>query len=435
MKPINEQNRIFGPSGCISEKAISLYLKSELTEKEKNIFEQHISDCLLCSEALDGFEKNADNDNIFTELGSIQNDLKSRFAIPVKKNFKKSGIKRTLITTVSIAASLLIVITGYYFINIQTKTIKHDLSVNNPKPEEKTISEKQINTTLPEDLSKKSVTEKGWFEENLAEEDLTEKGMVDEKTKDVEQNNGQYSFRNTETITKTGETNEKDGDISSNDVGLAGKKSEDQQNIYGGIISGDIVFGATLPDQNQLDSMSLKGNEQKVAQITGQTVADEITSDKSISLEVLEDPKKETDKNYKKVDVTGVAAGAAVSRSEYKPSLTNALSYYNSAKYKEAIPELEVLVAENKNDVAALYFLAMSYYNDGQKDAAIPFLDKIIKKKNNSYYDLALWQKALILTEKNQNKEARELLNEIVKRGGTLRNNAIQQIDELDKSE
>lgn len=431
MKPKNEQNRIFGPSGCISEKAFFLYLKNELSEKEKNTFEQHIADCLLCNEALEGYEKYTDDNNIFAELSTIQKELKSSFAIPVKKTLKKSGIKRTLITAVSIAASLLIVITGYYFVNIQTKTIKQDLSLNNPKPEEKTISEKQITTTLPEDVDKETSVEKG----------LAEEKSVDEKITIIKKNNEQNNFRSAVTITTTGgaitTTGEsKDGDLGINGVGLAGKKSEDQQNIYGGIINGDIVFGATQPDRNQLDSLSLKENEQKLAQITDQTVADEITSGKSINLEILEDPKKEADKNFKKVDATGTVAEVTVSRSVNKPSLTTALSFYNSAKYKEAIPELEMLINDGKDDVATLYYLAMAYYNDGQKDAAIPYLDKIIfKKKNNSYYDLALWQKALILTEKNQNKEARQLLNEIVKRGGSLKNNAIQQIDELNKSE
>ncbi|HNX06767.1 MAG TPA: hypothetical protein PKL96_04230, partial [Bacteroidales bacterium] len=70
---------------------------------------------------------------------------------------------------------------------------------------------------------------------------------------------------------------------------------------------------------------------------------------------------------------------------------------------------------------------------EGQKDAAIPHLDTILKKKSNPYYDLALWQKAIILAEKKQTTEARTLLNELVDRGGNLKNNALQKLEELNK--
>ena len=82
-----------------------------------------------------------------------------------------------------------------------------------------------------------------------------------------------------------------------------------------------------------------------------------------------------------------------------------------------------------------MYYLAMAYYNDGQKDVATTWFDKLLKKKTNPYYDLALWQNALIFTENNQTEDARRLLNEIIDRGGTLKNNALQRINEIEKSE
>jgi len=420
MKPSKEHNRIIGPSGCISKEGLTLYLRNELTEKEKNIFEQHVSGCLLCHEALEGYEKHVNSDKFITGIGSLQNDLRSGFAVSSNKSLKKSGGKRTLITTISIAASFLLIFTGYYLITIQTKSDKTEISLNAPIPEEKTISDKQNTTAVPEDAAKET-------KKDIAEEVCTEQKMAELKGTGERQNNEQDKFKAPATIAITGKT--KDADQSGIVFGATGTKAEGKQDAYNGFFDDGIVLGGAQPVQNQGDSISLRGIQQETALAMDQSAVDEVTVEKIISLEEMKPNKKEAGK------VKNVTTVTAASRSENKQTLTDALSYYNSAQYETAITEFEKKVDENNNDYQALYYLAMSYYNNGQKDAAIPHLDKLLKKKNNPFYDLALWQKATILTEKKQTGAALELFDEIVKRGGTLKNNAIEKINEIDKSE
>lgn len=424
MKPTKAQNRIFGPSGCISKDGLSLYLKNGLTEKEKNLFEQHVAGCLLCNEALEGYEKMAENDKVFAGLNSIQYNLRSTYANSSVKNLKKSGDKRTLLTTISIAASILLIFTGFYFINILTKSDKQHLSYQAPRPEEKTISEEEVTPPLQEDVAKESAKD---IEEKGRANKITATKKI-EGTKDNLQNNEQDIPEKTIVFGATsGERTDYDRS------GYGGEanqiKTETKQDLYDGFIDKDLLGGANKPAPSQTGSLELKGAEQEIAESYDQNAADEVATGKSVSLEKMQKAKKESGKNAKAASIT--TAG----RAENKPSNEPALSYYNSAQYKDAIIEFEKSVDKNSNDYQAVYYLAMSYYNDGQKDAAIQYLDKILKKKSNPFYDLALWQKALILTEKNQTGEARILLDEIVKRGGTLKNNAIQKIDELDKSE
>jgi len=420
MKPRKEHNRIIGPSGCISKEGLLLYLKNDLTEKEKNIFEQHVSGCLLCHEAMEGYEKHADSDNFITGIGAIQNDLKSRFTNNSNKSLKKSGGKRTLITTISIAASFLLIFTGYYLITIQTKSDKTEISLNAPKPEEKTISDKQNTTAVPEDIAKET-------KKDIAEEVTTEQKMAELKGAGERQNNEQDKFKAPVTIAVSGKS--KDADYSGIVFGATGTKTEGKQDAYNGFLGDGIVLGGGQPTQSQGDSVSLRGIQQEIAVAFDQNAVDEVTVEKIISLEEMKPNKKEAGK-YKNVTTV-----TAASRSENKQPPTDALSYYNSAQYGSAITEFEKKVGENNNDYQSLYYLAMSYYNNGQKDAAILYLDKLLKKKNNPFYDLALWQKATILTEKKQTGAALELFDEIVKRGGTLKDNAIEKINELDKSE
>ncbi|HNW70212.1 MAG TPA: tetratricopeptide repeat protein [Bacteroidales bacterium] len=423
MKPRKEHNRIIGPSGCISKEGLFLYLRNELTEKEKNSFEQHVSGCLLCHEALEGYEKHAGSDKFITGSGSIQKGLKSTFAGTANKSLKKSGAKRTLITTISIAASFLLVFMGYYLITTQTKTDKKEISLNAPIPEEKTISDKQITTEAPEDIVKEA-------KKDVAEETLAEQKMAELKGKGERQDNEQDKFRAPTTIAVTGES--KDADHSGIVFGATGTKAEGKQDVYNGLFDGGLVLGGAQPAQSQGDSTSLRGVQQETVLAMDQRAIDEVTVEKNSSLKSLEEKKPYKKESGKTKNVTTVASA---NRSENKQTLTNAISYYNSAQYGPAITEFEKSVKENTNDDQALYYLAMSYYNNGQKDAALPYLDKLLKKKDNPFYDLALWQKATILAEKNQTGAALELFDEIVKRGGTLKNNAAEKINELDKSE
>ncbi len=424
MNPRNKQNRIFGPSGCISEEGLSLYLKNELTEKEKNFLEQHVAGCLLCNEALEGYELFEGNDKVFAGLNSIQNDLRSTYANSSAKNLKKSGNKRTLITTISIAASIFLIFTGFYFINILTKIDKQDLSYRTPLPQDKTISEEKVAPPLPEDVARESA------------KDIEDKGRANkitatkktEGTKDILQNSEQDIPEQTIVFGATsGERTDYDRSGYGEEVNQI--NTETKQDLYDGVIDKGILGGANKPAASQTGSVNLKGTEQEFAPSYDQNADDEGTAGAIVLQKESQKAKKESGKNAKAASIT------TASRAENKPSNEPALSYYNSAQYKDAIIEFEKSVDKNNNDYQAIYYLAMSYYNDGQKDAAIQYLDKILKKKSNPFYDLALWQKALILTEKNQAGEARTLLDEIVKRGGTLKNNAIQKIDELDKSE
>lgn len=423
MKPRKEHNRIIGPSGCISKEGLSLYLRNELTEKEKNIFEQHVSGCLLCNEALEGYEKNEGAEKFLSEIGSAQNDLKSKFEGSSNKNFKKSGAKKALITTISIAASFLLVFTGYYLINLQTKSDKKEISLNAPKPEEKTVSDKQNTIVVPEDIVKETKNDR-------VEKVCTEQKMAELNGKGGQQHNEQDKYKAPATIAVSGENT--DADYSGAVFGATGTKAEAKQDAYSGLFDGGLVLGGNQPAQSQGDSTILRGIRQEIAVASDQRVVDAVTLEKQISFESLEEKnpyKKESGKTK------NVTTAASVSRSGELKNPSVALSYYNSGQYRSAITEFEKTVKQNNDDYQALYYLAMSYYNNGQKDNAITYLDQLLKKKNNPFYDLALWQKATILTEKNQTSEAIELYNEIVKRGGTLKNNALKKVHELDKSE
>ena len=115
------------------------------------------------------------------------------------------------------------------------------------------------------------------------------------------------------------------------------------------------------------------------------------------------------------------------------PNLNDAISDYNAGNYSKALTEFEYLLTQDKNNYAALYYSAICQYKNGQKEAAINQLDKLIKKKNNPFYEMAMWQKAQIAEESADKKQAVEIYREIIKINGSMKQNAIKKADELDK--
>ncbi len=422
MKPTDNQNRIFGPSGCISKEGMFLYLNDELNTKERNLLERHLADCLLCSEALEGYEKPGGKEKFLNEYPKVDQELKSAFSIHTESKNNKNGRKRTLITTISIAASLLIIITGYYLINIQTKTSRQDLSYQSLPAADETKTENQA--ALPEEKNTDAGTPAGMDKEEGKTKDIISQN---ERTKTFESSGGNGYVQKKAEISSSKQTTVHDiseyFDLDKNN------DDEAEKEIYNGIVDQTIAIGGEQGGPGISDSIKMTGTKTVAIAENEQFALEETVSAKTKSGKDISRSKKENKNDFRSSE-KAPESGAMTNGKNLR-----GISFYNDAKYKDAIAEFENVVKSDKNNFEAYYYLAMSYYNDGQKDAAMIDLDKVLSIKDNSFYDLALWQKAVIMTEKGQTGAARDLFNEIVKRGGALKNNAIQKVNELSQPE
>jgi tetratricopeptide (TPR) repeat protein len=109
----------------------------------------------------------------------------------------------------------------------------------------------------------------------------------------------------------------------------------------------------------------------------------------------------------------------------------DAMALYNTGDFSGAIIKYETLLQQNKNYDAARYYCALSYYNSGNGAKALTYLDKLCKDKTSSFFDLAQWQKALILISQGELKQARNLLNDIVAEKGTFSTHAKAKLTEI----
>ncbi len=90
--------------GCISVEVIEFYYENKLSEEETRLFEEHISNCPLCSDAFDAYEPDKKQ-----EIRKNLNEIKSKI------NHKKNGASNWKLPAYSAAAAILIFALSFLF--------------------------------------------------------------------------------------------------------------------------------------------------------------------------------------------------------------------------------------------------------------------------------------------------------------------------------
>ena len=118
---MENNNLVFQSTECLSQEEIRLYLKGELNEAARYRIENHLLDCPLCSDAVEGFasEYNFDENR---ELDELKTAINRKIAEP--PNLSKS----TIFTLNRIAAAIIFLIissaTIFYWNTLKVLSIK-----------------------------------------------------------------------------------------------------------------------------------------------------------------------------------------------------------------------------------------------------------------------------------------------------------------------
>lgn len=100
---------LFGPGGCLTKKAIELYLDNELDRVAYRRVQQHSRNCLLCRDALEGAEQLGSSLQLNSSLTRI---AKARIAADKNRAHRRSRQLKGLAT---VAASVILLL-GIFFV-------------------------------------------------------------------------------------------------------------------------------------------------------------------------------------------------------------------------------------------------------------------------------------------------------------------------------
>jgi TonB family protein len=134
---------LFNASGCLTLDAINRYHSGRLSNKDLEIVRQHMEECELCRDAVEGYKHFTNQKRQLELINSLRKKIRSRYSIRPARVL--SGRDRRLnptLTYISAAATILIILGIYGLVN--TGIFRHENYVAGQIKEEEVKSEDQL---------------------------------------------------------------------------------------------------------------------------------------------------------------------------------------------------------------------------------------------------------------------------------------------------
>lgn len=139
---------------------------------------------------------------------------------------------------------------------------------------------------------------------------------------------------------------------------------------------------------------------------------------------------------YKRFELSGLSADRESEESSneliekevqipYVEYLDKSMAFFAKERYKEALNRYIKILEQYPDDLNALFYGGLAYFNLGKYEKSIAFFDQLLASKYDAFLEEALWYKAKTLIKLKQNKQADEILNEIIIQGGFYLKEAI----------
>ncbi|MGI8893592.1 MAG: tetratricopeptide repeat protein [Bacteroidia bacterium] len=419
-------NKIFAPSSCLTQQLLIGYLKGTLTEHETHKAEEHLIDCELCSEALDGLIL-INNENV---LAGVTADVKKvAHGKENKRRVAPFGI------WMAAAASVAIIIASIIGLKFITTADDNQLAMKSPY--------------LSDSLMRKSTA---------AEETIkTEAPKIkEEDNNDVEQEISDLikppSPPQTESMHEVSEINVEEKPIDDNvkkdenKIAIVENKSIRSENN-----TSDAVFNE---EQSTRQSAIRAGGRQTQTQTLSKSnapaaanpvmVADHnlVTfihdlkiinySEKVINETLLEPEIKHTEAQFASPEEKQkqVSVDKAIITS-YKEKVTPALKAYSDKNYTASITLSNNLLKENPSDINALFYSGMSYYYLNNYTEATKLFSVLSQNNDNIFYEEAIFYLAVCQLNLNNKTKARNLFKEVVELNSFYKARALEQLNNL----
>jgi len=443
-------NNIFSNTTCISKETMLKYINKQLDKTELHQVEKHLLDCELCTDAMEGMKYARNSSVLFTINHKINQRIKTR------------GAKFSILNNLMIAASIILIVFGSYFMfNFFNTDLKneHNLAMNNaipkigkPLPKEnfilpakdtikqqfvtKNVAAKQPSTpaisnknsipkgkkvkpltppvqaitstnNAPADM-KAAVAEQVFSTETAKEEEAT---LTDEVSKTNVANNTLSEDNRTRTLNNVAANTQLE-------IATKSKEKVKQDN--------DARLSTIATDRankfHQIDYIETY----KIVDYTVQYQNDEEFKKQAEPASISPDfaTKAEQDLADKEMNQSTI-------KITYKQTLKAGIHQFKLTHYKIALVQFNLILTKHPKDVNALFYAGLSYYNLKNYTKALGLLNKVLTNKEMVFAQEATWYKSLTFIELKENKKAKKLLKQIINEAGFYKNKAAKKLKML----
>lgn len=381
---------------CFNEHELQSYVNNKADKDLRFAIENHLLDCEVCSDVVDGLQLINKEANAESYLESVKQDVKA-----ITTN---SGSNNSKFVWWSVAAIFIVGLGSFWFFSEQSTQLKqNDLAQRieekepTPPSTQEEIVETKISSTDITPIKKKEAPKK-----------ITETTSI-QNSSPAEG----YALAEDETLVPT--SNEKE---STENFARAEQKDKS--------IDANLSYSAP-----QLATTTNIGNSTK-----GEVMLDDIEPDakKDIALSEESAKTKKISTRKKSSETRSASAQAPVSQGAV-PGVTSenplleAKKLYDKKQYADAA-NLYTQIYYSKSSLEASYYAANSYFKIKNYEAAQDFCNVNIRTKKE-FYEEAQWLLYEVYTAQSKADKAKEILQEISKQNGKFAKQANAELQKL----
>jgi hypothetical protein len=372
---------ILKPQGdCIPEEMLIRYAKGTLAASDSRRVEEHLTECELCSDALDGIMKSGDVQHYHARVHSTKLSLRKKIGLGEER--KMFPFTRTM----AVAATVLLLAVSAWFVQyvMQKESQKVFTDQFKPFPAEK------MDSLIPPPLTPA----------------ISESIPVQQESHAVKSGDEKPAKE----IAKKAETGE---EVASTQVEAVP----------------DVVAPAEeqFHDKSQAAKCDLheeKDVNKNVA--VPEAAAPAVAKEKAVTPDQVVTAGKAN-----RISGMALADEEAVRKSQFiNDYLNRGMEFYGGEKYVEALAEFQLALNEDPFNATANFYSGVSALALNNPKEAISYFKKT-DYKNNPYYEATLWYEALANVKLGNRKEATQLLEKIIGLNGQYKSQAEQTLKEL----
>lgn len=381
---------------CFNEHDLQSYVNNKADKDLRFAIENHLLDCEVCSDVVEGLQLINKEPNAESYLESVKQDVKA-----ITTN---SGSNNSKFVWWSVAAIFIVGLGSFWFFSQQSTQLKqNDLA---QRIEEKEPTPPSTHEEIAEITSSKTdVTP-------IEKKDVPKKTTETTSKQESAPAEG-YALAEDEAFVPT--TNEKE---STENFAKAEQKDKS--------IDANLTY--SVP---QLATTTNIGNSTK-----GEVMLDDIEPDvkKDIALSEERTKAKKESTRKKSAETISTKAPASVSQGAVagvtsENSLLTAKKLYDKKQYADAA-NLFTQIYYSKSSLEASYYAANSYFKIKNYEAAQDFCNVNIRAKKE-FYEEAQWLQYELFTAQSKADKAKEILQEISKQNGKFAKQANTELQKL----
>lgn len=436
--------KIFNESNCIHQEVLWAYKSNTLTVAQKLEVEQHLVDCELCSDALEGFSLMATSNGMNVAVEGIKN-LTEKRAAPIQQMKSRNN----WLAAASVAGLLLFGAIAVNMLNEKTeeKNVAQKVSLPPQEPEQNLRAASAAPAVSSDQQFQASVADSAVVTSSLSREAkqiALEKPALEEKVVTLSASKAETeSVVSSDANVNDEAASQKEAPVVNEVTTAAGAVSKKNDIVFAkpqaSLPSNRVDNNATNNSNNWLFNKSEDKEERKLA----------LRSEGVINVEGLRvyDYTNEYSSKFKSQEINdGVAAQykdvdekkreKTASAKEkitftYSDALANGLRNFKNKKYDEALGYFEMIKAKHPENANAIFYSALCYEEKNEYTSAESQFSILDRTGNKTFDQETEWHRALISEKKGDIAEAKNAFAKIAATNGFYKDQALDKLKTL----